>query len=251
MKKRIFYDTEFIEGTQKKLFGRTKPTIDLISIGMVKKVEGEDDKEYYAISKDFNLKEAWNRCEVTKDGHPVYWIRDNVLMSIYQKYVHGNMKNNFIFTYNNMKHIIKSIGKTNKTIAHEIRHFIAGYAQETNKEEWILGYNSKDIELYGYYSAYDHVVFCWLFGNMIDLPNGYPMYTCDLKQMTDELYEQRKEAYKKEFKGISGFLNELKNHPNYPRQSNEHDALEDARWNVRLYEFLQKHKGDVSFKTWE
>lgn len=35
----------------------TPPTIDLISIGMVR----QDGEEYYAISKDFNLKEAWNR----------------------------------------------------------------------------------------------------------------------------------------------------------------------------------------------
>ena len=30
-----FLDTEFLEGTQKKLFGQSKPTIDLISIGIV------------------------------------------------------------------------------------------------------------------------------------------------------------------------------------------------------------------------
>ena len=54
---KYFIDTEFLEGTQKKWFGETKPTIDLISIGIV----GEDGREYYAISKDFNIKEAWNR----------------------------------------------------------------------------------------------------------------------------------------------------------------------------------------------
>ena len=33
---KYFLDTEFIEGTQKSWFGRnTKPTIDLISIGIV------------------------------------------------------------------------------------------------------------------------------------------------------------------------------------------------------------------------
>ena len=43
--------------------------------------------------------------------------------------------------------------------------------------------------MYGYYSAYDHVVFSWLFGKMIDLPEGFPMYTIDLKQTLDELVE--------------------------------------------------------------
>ena len=35
-------------------------------------------------------------------------------------------------------------------------------------------------ELWGWYSAYDHVILCQLFGRMIDLPKGWPMYTKDL-----------------------------------------------------------------------
>ena len=68
---KYFIDTEFIEGKPTEstswlilkrrggglMFGLPKPTIDLISIGIV----CEDGREYYAISKDFNLKEAWNR----------------------------------------------------------------------------------------------------------------------------------------------------------------------------------------------
>ena len=38
------------------------------------------------------------------------------------------------------------------------------------------------LELWGYYSAYDHVVLCQLFGSMADLPAGIPMYTNDLMQ---------------------------------------------------------------------
>ena len=60
---KYFLDTEFIEGNQKRFFGKTKPTIDLISIGMV----AEDGREYYAISKDFNLKEAWNRYDIVTE----------------------------------------------------------------------------------------------------------------------------------------------------------------------------------------
>ena len=84
-----FLDLEFLEGPQKKLFGYTKPTIDLISIG----IKCEDDREYYAISKDFNLKEAWNRYDLVRDGFTdegltpnfkkVYWIRENVLRQIW------------------------------------------------------------------------------------------------------------------------------------------------------------------------
>ncbi len=57
---KYFYDCEFLEGTQKTWTGVSLPTIDLISIGIV----SEDDRKYYAISKDFNLKEAWNRYDL-------------------------------------------------------------------------------------------------------------------------------------------------------------------------------------------
>ena len=45
---KYFLDTEFLEGTQKKWFGQTKPTICLISIGIV----CEDGREHFAISKN-------------------------------------------------------------------------------------------------------------------------------------------------------------------------------------------------------
>lgn len=32
----------------------------------------------------------------------------------------------------------------------------------------------------------------------------------------------------------------LKDHPNYLQQTNEHNALADAKWNNKLHEFLQK-----------
>ena len=133
---KYFLDTEFLEGTQKKFFGKTKPTIDLISIGLV----AEDGREYYAISKDFNLKEAWNRNDLDpnhkrnykqKDN---YWIRENVLKPIWVE----KCKNGFtfekspmtphgidsLFTYNNFKALLLKYGKTNKEIASEVFNFI-------------------------------------------------------------------------------------------------------------------------------
>ena len=59
---KYFIDTEFLEGTQKEKFPislfrkNTLNTIDLISIGIV----SEDDREYYAISKDFNFRQKSN-----------------------------------------------------------------------------------------------------------------------------------------------------------------------------------------------
>lgn len=33
---------------------------------------------------------------------------------------------------------------------------------------------------------------------------------------------------------------EIEAYPNYPKQTNEHNALAAARWNKELYEFLNK-----------
>jgi len=82
-----------------------------------------------------------------------------------------------------------------------------------------IGDDSKP-EIWGYYADYDWVVFCQLFGRMIDLPKGFPMYCRDIKQLCDD-------------------LGNLK----LPEQdSTEHHALEDARWNKRAYEFLMEAK---------
>lgn len=37
-------------------------------------------------------------------------------------------------------------------------------------------------EFWAYFADYDWVVFCWLFGSMVDLPKGWPMFCRDLKQ---------------------------------------------------------------------
>lgn len=41
----------------------------------------------------------------------------------------------------------------------------------------------KKPKLWAWYSAYDHVVLCQLWGKMIDLPEGIPMFTHDLRAM--------------------------------------------------------------------
>ena len=70
---------------------------------------------------------------------------------------------------------------------------------------------------WGYYADYDWVVFCWLFGAMVDLPQGYPMYCLDIKQWAET----------------------LGNPALPPQDSREHHALEDARWNRAAWEHLR------------
>ena len=228
---RYYLDTEFLEGTQKSYFGKTKPTIDLISIGIV----SEDGKEYYAISKDFNLKEAWNRYDIEiqsgdmrnifPEGRRVYWIRENVLKPIFDEFlnpIQDSIDNNYRkFTLNNFKFLLNKYGKSNKKIAEEVYDFCITYDITKSVKD-------NNPEFYTYYGDYDWVVFCWLFGKMIDLPKGFPMYSKDLKQILDDKLPEPK-------------LSEVKLNPfsNYPKNPDEHNALADAHWNRALHTFLE------------
>jgi hypothetical protein len=281
-----YIDTEFLEGTQKEKFPislfrkNTPPTIDLISIGIV----AEDNREYYAISKDFNLKEAWNRYDLKKEypddsesgavSRKIYWIRENVLRPIFDELLSKSMqdkgdfvKNNFFtaysgFSYSHLKALINYYGKTNKQIAEEIKDFISrkefinsglfskslnkGFNEKSSYDErmeWINN-NEGSPEFYAYYADYDWVVFAWLFGKMIDLPKGFPMIAFDLKQIFDEKCIRWTKKVQEGDERINNTkednLKLISRHPNYPKQTNSHNALSDAHWNKELHEFLNK-----------
>lgn len=245
---------------------KTPPTIDLISIGVV----SEDGREFYAISKDFNLKEAWNRYDLkqnkslpnTKDLK-IYWIRENVLKTIWQElYVKdqgskfGNVNNllgwlereenpneSDLFTYKSLKKLIEKYGMTNEEIRNELYYFCTGEVLKKVKE-----YNIKvpEIELYGYYSDYDHVVLCWLFGKMIELPNGFPMVTIDVQQ--ELIYKAEKLSIN--FCYSSGnhtvwntkeAIEYIKKNPQFPKSNNDHSAIVDARFIRRLHHYLKNN----------
>lgn len=75
-------------------------------------------------------------------------------------------------------------------------------------------------EFWGYYADYDWVVLCQLFGTMMDLPKGWPMYCRDVKQWTDAL-----------------------GNPTLPVQGKgEHYALADARWTREAWCFLEEYE---------
>lgn len=262
---KIFYDCEFIEGTQSTLFGKSKPTIDMISIGLV----AEDNRTYYAISKDFNLKEAWNRYDVTTEQvfgdarniypegikRKVYWIRENVLRPVFKELNHNETNGLFFnkntnFTCKNLKRLLNKYGKSNKQISEEIKDFVSNKELLNTRVDFEFGctreirssfegrmkcveHNWGKPKFYGYYSDYDHVALCWLFGKMIDLPNGFPMYCIDLKQELERLNETL--GYNCDEKGNSYKLQE---HPDYPTQTNDHHSLSDALWAKELYNFL-------------
>lgn len=244
-----YFDTEFHEFKKKPLFGKPIDTIELISIGIV----SEDDREYYAICNEFDLKAAWNN----------EWLRDNVLLPIAYELARKDYDEKGAFmaefgNYNNWEghikrnnnwykiwkkrtfQLINKYGKSKKTIASEILDF-TGTCQDHG------GLSDNHVKFYAYYADYDWVVFCWLFGRMTDLPNGFPKYCIDLKQEVDNTVEvlfhkQNKWAARsggKEYKSLEEGLEAFKGRADYPTQENAHNALDDAKWNLKLHQFLK------------
>lgn len=171
------YDFEFIED------GRT---IEPISMGMVNMDNGQ---ELYLVFNDFDTR------KVAKHN----WLMKNVMSSIDHE--------QFVVTDFEGAPVIRDIYVTHPgavSKAEGARRLI----------EFVQG--DPDIEWWNWYGAYDHVALCQLFGTMMDLPDGFPMYSNDLKQL-------HKEA-------------QWCSMPKQPEGL--HNALEDARFNVVRYKYL-------------
>jgi hypothetical protein len=165
-------------------FSESQGNIELISIGIV----SETGEEFYAEVSDFD----WSK---TND-----WVKKNVIPNLWHRQRDKSEYNKWS----------KQGGKGGLFPYKELKREVLLFIGDNKPEFW------------GYYADYDWVVFCWLFGAMIDLPKGWPMYCRDIKQLADEL-------------GVK----EL------PKQkSTKHNALEDARWNKTAYEFLKSNVGE-------
>ena len=169
---RYFYDWEFQEQQDPKT-GLT--TIFPISLGMV----GDDGRELYLVNKTYF---RWEFDGLVKTSD---WVEKNV---------------------------IDHISSTDMTqCGYEFEEFgaiIQNFIEDTfDGKVTDRGY----VELWGYFSAYDHVCLAQCFGSMIQLPDSIPMHTQDLKQLVG--------------KRTIGFVPE-----------DEHHALSDARWNKKVWE---------------
>lgn len=160
-------------------------TIDLISIGIV----AEDGRELYIENADADTSKANE------------WVKENVLPHlVHQKSQEGKIEWNMWVRDGGIGGLFH-----HKDIAREIRLFVG---EDQKPEFW------------GYYADYDWVVFCQLFGTMMDLPKGFPRFCLDIKQLAFML-----------------------GNPKLPEQSStEHHALEDARWNKKAFEFLLEYE---------
>ncbi|GAA0918614.1 hypothetical protein [Nonomuraea longicatena] len=173
---RIFYDTEFLD---------TGATIELISIGLV----ADDGREYYAV----NVDAPWQK--IAKHD----WLMENVVqhLPLVDGIRRGPLGGLPQFRIDRANVTVKP----QWVIANEVREFIL---------------STPEPELWAYYAAYDHVVLAQLWGPMVNLPTGVPMFTCDLKQEHVRL-----------------------GRPPLPSQDGgEHHALADARHNRTMAALL-------------
>ena len=91
--------------------------------------------------------------------------------------------------------------KSTAEIARDLRAFVGSEAPE-----W-----------WGHFAAYDHVLLCQLFGDMTDLPAGWPYFTHDLEQLRGSL-----------------------GNPDLPPFAGRpHHALDEARWLRQAWRFLK------------
>ncbi len=158
-------------------------TIDLISIGIV----AEDGRTFYAENA----------------GHEVQYSNEWVLQNVYP----------------NLRWLDKTVLKNGYQDVSTIRGVTEAFGLRRDIKEAILQFIGNDTpEFWAYYASYDWVVFCWLFGRMIDLPDMWPIFCRDLIQEIDR--------------------RDLRNDAPL-RDGNTHNALDDARWNMKVWEWLQ------------
>lgn len=188
MSTRVFcYDTEFLED------GRT---IELISIGIV----CDDGSEYYAVNSDMPVERIKRNDWLMKNVWPQLPLRgyETRLASLGGGEIGQEMKASGIID------MTSSVVKPAWVIANEVREFITDCIQFGDQPA-----------LWADYGAYDHVVLAQLYGSMINLPLGIPMFTHELQQLYEQIPSQRWER---------------------PDQTDgEHNALQDARYNLAMY----------------
>jgi len=169
-KRRFFFDTEFIERPPSP---GCDGILDLISIGVV----SEHGDEFYGCNymADFSKANPWVKAHVIPKLPPMPRIT-----------LEGA--------------IAGALPVAPWYLRRSLREALLAFLRPTAEDP---------VELWAYYGAYDHVALCWLFGAMVDLPPGLPMWTHELKQLLEQ-----------------------KGNPQLAKldESEAHDALADAWW---------------------
>lgn len=157
-------------------------TVQPISVGMVR----EDGAELYYEFINAPLTDVLQRA----------WLKENVV-----PHLSAGWQSAMLIQESN------AVVKSKLAIRNKVYDFLL--------EAWKAD-RENGIELWGWYSAYDHLCLAQLFGRMIDLPDWCPMWTNDVRQ---------------EFHRLGN--------PSYPRQTEGlHNALADAKFLKTKHEWL-------------
>lgn len=155
-------------------------TIELLSIGVV----CEDGREFYAENGEAD----W--------GNSNEWVRANVIPHLH---VVGDPLQKPLPQHDLLHREVMP----RRQIGERLLQFVG--AGDAVPDWW------------AYYGDYDWVVLCQLYGRMVDLPKGWPMFAQDIKQLA-----------------VSVGNPDLSTIP----KGTEHNALDDARWNRAAYDYL-------------
>ena len=105
-------------------------------------------------------------------------------------------------------------GMANEWVRKNVFPFLTGPIKRSREiREDILSFVTGEPEFWAYYAAYDWVIMCQLFGTMMRLPESWPKYCLDIKQVMH-------------MKGIRSVQRP---------EGGDHNALADARWNRRIW----------------
>lgn len=248
----FYIDSEFIEGFRRPVwwlpsigFNRKRWFIELISIG----IKAADGRKYYAISDEFNKRHAND------------WVKKNVIAKLPKKYDYTALDSNLQVTWSAIDQPPEQYMLTVNPLYKSLQQITADVLGFTGCKPILIG-NQRDILMgwrtegkpptfYAYYADYDWVLFCTLFGAMVDLPTGFPMYCIDLKQELDsaaaaitrkEWRDTRMQLLQKDFETqVRDNLEMIKRMPDYPKQGDdEHTADADAEFNHRLHIFIER-----------
>jgi 3'-5' exoribonuclease-like protein len=158
------------------------------------------DCEFIEDGKTIDLVSIGVVCE---DGREFYAEVDDVDWSKANQWVLDNVKPHLGKFRDSSGELVPPLSRPQ--MAHALHTFtLAGKGQPSFWADW---------------GAYDWVVVAQLFGTMMDLPKGWPMYCNDIQQYVMEL-----------------------GNPQLPEQdSTEHNALYDARYTKIKYEWLRRY----------
>lgn len=151
---KLFYDCEFLEDGY---------AIYLISIGMV----DENGRKLYAVNADIKANDnLYDKIRSHK------WLMENVV-----PHLPLNRKSSGKPDMS-MSGIATDRGHFNLDM--QSTHVLPKWVIRNMVREFIL--STPDVELWADYAAYDHVCLAQLFGTMIQLPEGCPMFTHEFQQ---------------------------------------------------------------------